>query len=87
MVAVAPAAQKGHRLQGERRELEGSRDLGREGTTFVDSIENYLSKGIQLSPAEPETFQSGWCDRSCARVDESDAAAQAITLHGRDAKT
>ena len=32
----------------------------REGTTFVDSIENYLSTNINLSPAEPETFQVLW---------------------------
>ena len=34
-----------------------SRAYLREGTTFVDSIENYLSKGTHLSPAKPETFQ------------------------------
>ena len=30
----------------------------REGTTFVDSIEHYLSKGTHLSPADQETFQA-----------------------------
>ena len=47
-------------------ELASETEIGpcnyqREGTTFVDSVENYpVSKGTQLSPAEPETFQDSY---------------------------
>ena len=52
----------GHCLKQGLPEPASETEIGpcnyhREGTTFVDSIENYLSKGTQLSPADQETFQ------------------------------
>ena len=52
---------EGHCSKQGLPELASETEIGpcnyqREGTTFVDSIENYLSKGTQLSPANPETF-------------------------------
>ena len=54
-------------------ELASETEIGpcnyqREGTTFVDSIENYLSRGTQLSPAEPETFQYGRVSYCCYTI-------------------
>ena len=54
----------GHCSEQGLPELASETEIGpcnyhREGTTFVDSIENYFSKGTHLSPAKPETFQGG----------------------------
>ena len=51
----------GHCLKQGLPEPASETEIGpcnyhREGTTFVDSIEHYLSRGTHLSPAEPETF-------------------------------
>ena len=53
----------GHCLEQGLPEPASETEIGpcnyhREGATFVDSIENYLSKGTHLSPAKPETFQA-----------------------------
>ena len=51
-----------HCLEQGLPELASETKIGpcnyhREGTTFVDSIEHYLSRGTHLSPADQETFQ------------------------------